>query len=127
MEMGKKSKSTDDRMLAKFVSEGSHTGCLLYHLVWPNRWVSTDSILWVRACNILLEFDRSTSDVTSIPGRNLISHKFGCRDFVIFLCLLVAGLLVDDRKIYAFEVYRPVVGCIWGETMTLDVFILSSK
>jgi hypothetical protein len=114
-------------MLAKLVPKGSHTGCLLHHLVWPRGWVPTDSILRVRACNLLLEFDCSTSDVTSIPSRNLISHKLGCRDFVLFMRLLVAGFLVDDRKIYAFEVYRPVVGCIWGEIMTLDVFFLSSK
>jgi len=128
MEMGEKSRSTDNRMLAKFVPEGSHTGCLLHHLVWPQRWIPTDSNLRVRSCNLLLEFDRSTSDVTSIPSRNLISHKLGCRGrSVIFVRLLVAGLLVDDRKIHAFEVYCPVVGCIRGETMTLDVFFSSSK
>src|ERR1700722_11097518 len=129
MEMGKKSKYGDDRMLAKFVPKGLHTRCLLYHLVWPRRRILPNRILRGTTCNLLLrlgEIYASTPDVTSIPSRNLIFHIFGCRDFVVYVRFVVACLLVDDRKIIAFEAYLPVM-CSWGETMTRDLFFSPSK
>jgi len=41
--------------------------------------------------------------------------------FVVF-CLLVV-----DRKIIAFEEYRPFVGIIWEEIMSRDFFFLPSE
>ena len=36
-------------------------------------------------------------------------------------------LLVDNREVYAFEVYRPACSMIGGEVMTRDVFFLPGK
>ena len=129
--MGKKSKSANDNILSKSVPKGSHTGCLFYHLVWPRWWIPPERYLRVRTCNVFLNFEiySSTSDITSITSRNLIWLKLGCSGFicVIFMRFHVVGFLVDDLDVPAFEVYRPVVSCVRGETMTWHIFFLSSK
>lgn len=40
---------------------------------------------------------------------------------------VVFCLLVVDRKIIAFEQYRPLIGVIWGKTENLDRFVSSSE
>ena len=53
--------------------------------------------------------------------------KCGIRGFVDYLCFVVFCFLVVDRKIIAFELYRPFVGPIWGERINLDFFGSSDK
>ena len=48
-------------------------------------------------------------------------------DVVIYVLFVVFCFLVVDRKIIAFEEYRPVVGIIWGETMSRDFFFIPSE
>lgn len=40
---------------------------------------------------------------------------------------VVSCFLVVDRKIIAFEQYRPFAGIIWGKGVNLDHFIRSNK
>jgi len=53
--------------------------------------------------------------------------KCGSRGFVDYLYFVVSCFLIVDRKIIAFELYRPFVGVIWGESMNLDFFVSSDK
>jgi hypothetical protein len=51
----------------------------------------------------------------------------GCGSFYVngFLCLL--RVLVDDREIYAFEIYRPGLRRVWGKEIALDILWVSGK
>jgi hypothetical protein len=126
MEVGTKSRIGDDRMPGECVPEGLHTRCLLYHLVWSQRRILSQRCLRSTTCHPLLrssEVYGSASDVTSIPGRNIIIRV---RGYIFFQRFLVACFFVDNLDVFASEAYRPVVVWIGGETMARDILFFSS-
>lgn len=106
-------------------NQGLETRCLFHRLVWARRWIPTEWYLRTTTCNLLLNFeiDASTSDVNGIPGRYLKVFIFRC---VLYERLPIVGFLVDNQKIYTFEVYRPAFGDR-REPMTWNILFFSSS
>jgi len=61
------------------------------------------------------------------PAGTFITPICDCRGLVHYVCLVFSCLLVVDRRIIAFEPYRPFVGAIWGKGMNLDISFVLSK
>lgn len=123
MEVGKKSRSRneDDRMPGNFIPKGLQTGCLLYNLVWSQRRIPSKRYVRGPACNVVLNVEvyGGASDVTCIARRHL---KFPIFCDVFFECYLVIGFFIDNQNIFAFEVYRPVLGS-WRKSMTRNILL----
>ena len=124
--MGKESEVHDNVLLVHCVPEGRNTRRFRYHLVWPQRRISTERHLWTKTRNVVLNLEGNflnTSDIGSIPLGNL-EVRVLCN--ILFTCFQILGFLVVDFEIYPLELYRPVSGIIGSESMTWNIFFVST-
>lgn len=111
VEMGKKSRVENNRLLAWFLPSRGQTIRFLSRLVQPRRRIAPEGHLRFSVRTIFLgsfKICACTSDVTSTSGWNLVWGIHGRRRLVVDEFYYIACFLVDGTCVHALEVYRAV-------------------